>query len=338
MAVLANNYPTLADLAKRLDPDGKIAPIVEIMSQVNEILEHMPWYEGNLPTGHRHVVRTGIPTPTWRRLNYGVVPGKDTTAQVTDTCGMLQQYAEVDAKLAELNGNAPAYRFSMEKAFIEGMSQAVASTIFYGNEGTDPATFTGLAPRFNTRNVSNAQSADNVLHGGASSGTANTSIWLVCWGQDKVGGLYPKASKAGLTQEDKGKVTLENAPAGPSGGRMEAYRTVYGWDCGMMVPDWRYVVRIANVRIPDLTKDAASGADLRDLMVQALERVPSLTNCKPEFYCNRDIRSFLRRQLTNAKNVYLTLEEVAGKKALMFDGVPVRRCDAILNTEAVVPS
>jgi hypothetical protein len=35
-------------------------------------------------------------------------------------------------------------------------------------------------------------------------------------------------------------------------------------------------------------------------------------------------------------NSTLTMETVAGKKVMTFDGVPVRRCDAILNTEAVV--
>lgn len=338
MATLNNAYPTLADVAKTLDPDGKTGTIVEILSQTNEILQSMPWYQGNLPTGHRHNVRTGIPLPTWRRLNYGVLPAKATTAQVTDNCGMLEAYAEVDAKLVELHGDPAGYRFTQEKAFIEGMSQEVARTIFYGNEGSDPAKFTGLAPRYNTRNAATAASADNVIHGGSSTADENASIWLIGWGEDKVGGLYPKNTKGGLSQEDKGKVTLESAPGGPAGGRMEAYRTHYGWDCGLMVPDWRYVARIANIRVGTLTKDAASGSDLPDLMVDALERLPSLTNCKPVFYVNRTIRSYLRRQIKNAKNVYLTLEQVAGKQVMMFDGVPVERCDVLTNTEAVVPS
>jgi len=49
---------TLAEWAKRLDPDGKVAKIVEILNQTNEILMDMMFVEGNLPTGHRTTVRT----------------------------------------------------------------------------------------------------------------------------------------------------------------------------------------------------------------------------------------------------------------------------------------
>ncbi len=335
MAVLATTNPTLTDLAKLLDPNGQIATVVEILSQTNEVLDDMPWMEGNLPTGMRHTIRTGLPTPTWRKLYAGVQPTKGENAQVTDNCGMLEAYAEVDKALADLSGNVAAFRLNGDKAHIEAMSQEVAQTIFYGNEGTAPAEFTGLAPRFNTRLATTAASGDNVIHGGGS-GSDNTSIWLVGWGDNQVCGIYPKGSKAGLSITDKGQVTVENVDG--SNGRAEMYRTHFRWDCGLAVKDWRYIVRIANVDISDLTKDAASGGDLVDLMTQAVELLPSLSNCRPVFYGNRTVRSFLRRQIKNAKNINLTLEQVAGKHVMMFDGIPFRRCDQLLNTEAAVPN
>lgn len=333
MAVLATQNPTLAEVAKRLDPDGRIAMIVEILNQVNEVLDDMPWLEGNLPTGHRTTVRTGIPAPTWRKLYGGVQPTRSTTVQVTDNCGMLENYAESDKALADLNGNTAEFRLSEERPIIEGISQELAKTIFYGNEGTLPEQFTGLAPRFNSRSTAVSQSADNVLHAGGS-GADNTSVWLVVWGPQSVHGIYPKGQRAGLDMKDMGEVTIENVDG--AGGRMQAYRSHYKWNCGLSVRDWRYIVRIANIDLSDLTKDASAGADLIDLMVQALERVPSLSAGRPVFYMNRDIRSFLRRQMKNAKNVLLNLTEVAGRHVLMFDEVPVRRSDAILNNEAVV--
>lgn len=65
----------------------------------------MPFVEGNLPTGHKTTIRSGLPSATWRLLNYGVQPSKSTTVQVTDSVGMLETYAEVDKSLADLNGN-----------------------------------------------------------------------------------------------------------------------------------------------------------------------------------------------------------------------------------------
>ena len=331
MAVLAVTNPTLIDLARMSDPDGKIASIVEILNQNNEILDDMTWLEGNLPTGHRTTIRTGIPMPTWRKLYGGVQPNKGTTAQVNDSCGMLEAYAEVDKALADLNGNTSDFRLSEDKVHLEGMNQTVASALFYANEATAPETFTGLAPRFNS---SSAANGENVIKGGGS-GTDNTSIWLVVWGPNTVHGIVPKDSKAGLQMTDKGQVTIENVDG--AGGRMEAYRTHYRWDCGLSVRDWRYVVRICNVDKSDLTKNASAGADLIDLMTQAIEMIPALGLGRPVFYCSRTIRSYLRRQIMN-KTVQstLTMDTVAGKRVVAFDGIPVKRVDALAADEALV--
>src|SRR5690606_41765531 len=161
MSALAASHPTLLDLAKRLDPDGKIDVIAEILTQENPILEDMNFVEGNLPTGHRTTIRTGLPTPTWRKLYGGVQPTKSTTTQVTDTTGMLEAYAEVDKALADLNGNTAAFRLSEDRAHIEGMNQEMAESLFYANEGTEPEAFTGLGPRLNT--LTGAENSANVI-------------------------------------------------------------------------------------------------------------------------------------------------------------------------------
>jgi len=72
MATIAATALTYADWAKRLDDNYKIATIIEILSQTNEILDDMMVVEGNLPTGHKTTVRTGLPQATWRLLNAGV--------------------------------------------------------------------------------------------------------------------------------------------------------------------------------------------------------------------------------------------------------------------------
>lgn len=331
MTVLAVTNPTLIDLARASDPDGKIASIVEILNQSNEVLEDMSWVNGNLVTGHRTTIRSGIPQPTWRKLYGGVQPNKGTTVQVTDSCGMLEAYAEVDKALADLNGNTAEFRLQEDKTHIEGMNQTVASALFFANEATAPETFTGLAPRFN---LSSAANGENIIKGGGS-GSDNTSIWLVVWSPQTVHGIIPKGSVAGLQHEDLGRVTIENVDG--AGGRMEAYRSHYRWDVGLSVRDWRYVVRICNIDKSDLTKNAASGADLIDLMTQAIELIPNLSMGRAVFYASRTVKSFLRRQIMN-KTVQstLTMDTVAGKKVLAFDGIPVKRVDALAADEALV--
>ena len=332
MAVLAANNPTLQDLASRTDPNGKIMPVVEILNQTNEILADMTWQEGNLPTGHKCAIRTGLPAPTWRKLYGGVQPTKSRTAQVTDNCGMMEDYAEVDKALADLNGNTAEFRVTEDVAHIEGMNQEMASSLLYADETTEPEAFTGFAPRFNA--LTGAENSDNIIAGGGA-GSDNTSIWLIVWSPMTCYGIVPKGSTAGLQMTDKGQVTIEDVDG--NGGRMEAYRTHYRWDAGLTVKDWRYIVRIANIDKSALTPDASSGANLPRLMFRAMERVPNLSMGRPAFYMSRDTRTMLREQMADqVKQSSLEFKDVGGHRTFMFQDVPCRRVDALAADEALL--
>lgn len=328
MTTLATTHPTLLDVARATDPDGKIADIVEMLNQTNEILDDMVWIEANGTTGHRTSIRTGLPTPTWRKLYGGVQPNKATQVQVTDTVGMLEAYAEVDKALADLNNNAPAFRLSEDRAHIEGMNQEFAQTLFYGNEGTEPEAFTGFSPRFNDQAAANGE---NILTSAATpDNTDNASIWLIVWGPNTVHGIYPKGSTAGLQQKDLGEQTIGT----PTDGYYQGYRTHYRWDCGVSVRDWRYVVRI-NFDLEDIIASGATGPVLADLMGKALRRIPSLGMGRPAFYANRDTLDAIDLQANNKSNLaFQTIEDAQGKLIQTFRRIPVRRCDALLSTEA----
>lgn len=330
MSALSAIHPTLLDVTKRLDPDGSIALVGELLTQTNPILEDMVWMEGNLPTGHRTTIRTGLPTPTWRKLYGGVQPTKSTTAQVTDSCGMLEAYAEVDKALADLNNNASAFRLSEDRAHIEGMNQEFASTLIYGNEGTEPEAFTGFAPRYNDQSAANG---DNIITDAATPDNAdNSSIWLVVWGPNTVHGIYPKGSKGGLIITDKGQVTAENIDG--SNGRAEIYRTHYRWDCGLTVRDWRYIVRI-NFDQENVIAAGTSGPVLSQLMSKALRRIPNLNMGRPVFYASRTTLELMDLQAMDKANMaFSTIEDAQGKFVTRFRGIPVKQCDAILNTES----
>jgi hypothetical protein len=331
MATLADTHPTLLDLAKRTDPDGNIADIVEILNATNEVLDDMVWQEGNLVTGHRTTIRSGLPTPTWRKMYGGVQPTKSKTVQVTDTTGMLEAYAEVDKALADLNGNTAEFRLSEDRPHIEGMGEEIVQTLFYGNEGTEPEAFTGLSPRFNS---TTAQNGDNVILAGGA-GADNASIWLCVWGPNSGFGIVPKGSKAGLQMEDKGQVTIENIDG--SGGRMEAYRSHYRQDAGLTIRDWRYFVRIANIDRSLLTADVSTGANLPNLMFQAEERVMNTGGGRAAWYMDRGIMTKLRQQSATAvKTSTLTIENVGGVRITSFGGIPIRRVDALSGDEALV--
>lgn len=329
MPTLNTTNPTLADITSRLDDKGNIITVVEMLSETNEILEDMTWVEANGFTEHKTTVRSGLPAGTWRLLNYGVQPEKSTVVTIRDSMGMLETYAKIDKAMADLNNNSAAWRQSEERAFVEGLNQTMATTLFYGDTAAHSERFTGLAPRYSSKSAENGQ---NIIDAG---GTGNdlTSIWLACWSPNTLHGIYPKGSKAGLQIRDLGEDTVMD----DEGGEYQAYRTHYKWDVGLTLRDWRYVVRIANVNWRTLTKNASGGADLIDLMTQAIEMLPNQSMGRPVFYVNRTIRSYLRRQIANKVMAStLTMDSVAGKKVIGFDGIPVRRTDALLLTESQV--
>jgi hypothetical protein len=349
VAVLTNTVLTLADWATRRE-DGRIADIVNLLSQTNELLDDMLWKEGNLATGNKTTVRTGLPAAAWRLLNYGVPRSKSTTAQITDTCGMLESYSFVDKDLASLEGDSAAFRMSEDMAFLEGMNQQMAQTIMYGSAALNPERFTGLSPRYSTvSTANNANNAVNVLDAGGT-GSTNTSMWLACWGASTGFGLFPKGKIAGLQMEDVS--TPAPVPDG-NGGYFQAYQTHFKWDCGLTVRDWRYFVRIANIDTTLLT--GGSAPNLISLLVAAVHKVPTMPRStgpvqsatearggqplsfgSPAIYVNRTLSTAIDLQALNKTNVLLQMGEWDGKPVTMFRGIPIRTVDALLNTEARV--
>ncbi len=332
MATIGATVPTLVDVAKRLDPDGKIAEVAELLSITNEILLDMPFFEGNLPTGHVNTIRTGLPTVAWRLLNNGSTPGKSLTAQITEQCGLLEAWNEVDCEVANLNGNEGAFRLDEAKAQLESMNQEMASVLFYGNSGLNPEKFTGLSPRYSSLSAGNSQ---NIIDGGGT-GADNTSVWLVVWGKQTVWGVYPKGSTAGLQHTDWGKQVVQTA-TGIGTGRMAAYQDQYIWKNGLVLRDWRYVVRLCNIDVSNLVAES-SNVDLQNKMIRMLARVPNLKMGNAAFYMNRTVFEMLdiQRREDVRTGGQLRYEVVDGISTPSFRGIPIRRSDSLLLTETRV--
>ena len=338
MATLSTNNLTLADWAKRTDPEGRVPVVAELLSQTNEVLEDCVFKEGNLPTGDRVVIRTGLPSVYWRALNQGVPSSKSTTAQVDEACGILEARSEVDKDLAMLNGNTAQFRLSEDVAFLEAMNQTQATTLFYGNPATDPKQFLGLATRYSSSTAGNGQNV--IKAGGASSD--NTSIYLVVWGDNTAYCPFPKGSAAGLMHEDLGEQTVYNS----DGTRLQAYATRYQWKNGLVVKDWRYVVRICNISVADLvaqstTQAASASTAIIKLMSRALYRIPNMAMGRAAFYMNRTVHSGLAIAALDKSQYVLKVNEGLSQFGtpyswLTFQGVPLRKVDAILNTESLV--
>ena len=340
MAVLGIAVPTLVDVVGTLNPDGSQADIAEVLNKTNPLLPDVPFYEANMATGHRVTVRNSLPQPNYRALNEGVPLTKSTASQFDEPCAMLEDFSQVDRAAAMLTGNVDRYRLKEAAPHMEGMNQRMTTSMVYGNALANPKEFTGIMPRFNSKSgVTGGQIID-----AGGTGSNLRSILLVGWGENSAYGISPTGPIGGLQHEDATSPSgsqIPNTPPAmvlrdPSGNAYMGYMDHWMWNSGLVIEDWRYVVRIANIDISTLTVNHASGAYLQDLMIQALETIQDTAGVNPKFYMPRILRQWMRRQLNDTKNAFLSMEDSGGSKVMAFGEVEVKRLDAMNVAEARV--
>jgi len=331
MATLGNSFVDLIDIYKQQDGRGQFVPIIEMLMEMNPILDDAIAVECNKGTTHLHTVRTGLPSVTWGKLYKGIPNSKSGKAQVEDTTVFVEGLSTIDKRLLDLSTNEGAVRLGEAQAFLESMSQEVADKMFYGNTASDPEEFMGLAPRFNDLSAANG----NQIIDAGGTGTDNTSMWFVTWGDNQCNLLYPKGTQAGVQREDKGEQRVVDG----DGNAYYAMEELFTWHVGLAVKDWRYVSRVANI---DVSNMAAGSVALYDFMRKAYYQLQNrrVAGGKLCIYCNRDVLEALDALATNAgaSDSYIRLKpmEIQGEEIMTYRGIPIRETDALLNTEARV--
>lgn len=324
---------TLSDLQKMLNPDGSIARVMEVLNESNPMIEDIPWEEGDLPIGTKTTIRTALPSPSIRRINRGTEPTKGSVKQIIDVCMHLEDRSRIDVELLAGKPNPAAYRAAEDDAHVEGMGQYVARQMLYGDLESDPDTFNGFTARYNTLTGDKGSAGYQTLScGTAGANNTNTSMWFVDWGDNRVVGIYPKGTQAGLAKQDLGESDVNDV----NGNAYRAVQTLYSWKLGLAVKNVRSVVRACNIdmaKIGSLT-DANQKA-LIDMFIKAKNRLWMPKN--PIAYVSSDLYTFLECYLTNKNNVHVTREDVMGAPPILrFSGIQVKKMDCMTDTEAAV--
>lgn len=331
MATLGSTFVDLIDIYKGQNPDGTVATVIEMLSELNPILDDAIAVECNNGTKHMHTIRTGLPSVAWGKLYQGIPQSKSQKAQVEDTTGFVESLSTVDTRLLKLAKNSGAVRLSEASAHLEAIAQEVASRIFYGNSASDPEQFLGFAPRFNDLSAPNG----NQIIDAGGTGSDNTSVWFVTWGDNQCQLLYPEGTMAGVKREDKGEQRVLDGSNNP----YYVEEEMFSQHVGLAVKDWRYVSRIANIDVSDLL---AGSVDIYKWMRKAYWQLQNrrVAGGRMAIYCNRDVMEALDAANTNAgaSDNYTRLKpmELEGKEVLTYRGIPIRESDALLNTEARV--
>lgn len=336
------DWPTIAQVTKETTAGNKfMQKCIEMFNQTNDLAEDLPFTVCNEGQVHTHLMDADVPDGTWRRANEGIRAVSASSIQVSDTVALLENRSEADVVVAARSGDVAAYRARQDRRIIGGLNNNLAWCMFYGDPRVDPRKFFGLSPRYDVLGTSptNAASANNfgmrhILSAGGTTSSAQTSIWLLGLGVDTgVFGIYPStAPNAGISAEDLGKIDLHDA----DGKVFRGYATHFTVQQGLAIADWRNVVRIANVEF-SAAMDEASINLLCDIMIEATNALPDLKMVRPVFYCNRQAHTRLLQMANRKSNVALGFSDLYGiKNQLNISGFPIKRCDAIVSTEAVV--
>jgi len=331
MATVGANALTLNDYRKRMNPQGYIDEIIEVLALSNPILDDMTWMEGNLLTGNKTTLRAKLPDPAVRYINRGITPDKSSTKQIVDTSVVLESRSEVDTELLALAPDKEAFRRSEDKGFIEAFGQKVAKMVMYGNTELDPDTFNGLDIRHRIMGVTDpTQQGYTTVDAGGTTASSMTSAFLVEWGDRATTGIYPREATAGLVHEDLGQKTVYDANGKP----FEAMVSLFKWKCGLTCRDYRGAGAVRNI-LPSLftTGTAAQKLALLNAFITAHDRMRHPERCV--MYVSVALYTALKLFLMDKNNSYVTMETLSnGITVLKFDGMKVVRMDSMVNNES----
>jgi hypothetical protein len=320
-------FPTLANWFASQNPDGSIAHVANLLAKKRPILDKIPWVEGNLPTGHLITQsNVSLPSGTWRALNAGVVATDPKTEQYTESCGILESWSKVDCALANLNGNAAAYRAMKDDLKVEGLGQQLSTAIFYESVTTNPERIHGLAPRYPG---SSGYTASSYTLVGTNAGVNAQSVWLLTPELGKFYGIYPKGSMMGLQKNDLGKQVVTDS----NGASFLAFMTQLVWNCGIAVEDFRYLVR--GQWDPDDAAYADNDRGLCLLMQQMADTIFERT-ANTFFVMNRTSKKKLRAQLGSNDANFLSQVVLPNRGPVdHFDGIPIYVDDMLVAETAI---
>lgn len=336
MAALGQFLVTLADVAK--SKHKQIGKVAEVLVRHDAMLNDIGYMEMNEGTIHKEDIRSALPAVYYRKANQPIPASKSTIEERTFQASHFESKSQIDKAVAQRGGldRVPYNRWNQAQGHLQAHAQELSSLMIYGSPATANRKTAGFFDIFSTLATSEPTYKQIIDAGGT--GSDNTSILKVHWGEQSVFGVYPKGTHYGLTRTDRSKggilVKIEGIDENSNAGSFWGYEEDFETDHGLVVKDFRQCSRIANIDYLNLISGAGA-ADLIDLMISANYKIDSLSNGKGCWYVNRTIEAALHKQaLTKVgAGAGLNYGNYEGQQIVTFLGDPVRRMDAILNSE-----
>lgn len=312
-----------------LDGNAMYVKVANVLALKLPLFRMLPMVASNQVMSEIISKVAAMGSATLRRFNEYVTPTVNKRTPGTEPIAMFQDWSEVDAALYAIQNDPVQWRMDEDAIKVESMTQSVEDQLLNGNLSQYPAGIQGLFTRYNlstTRPNGVSTTRYNVQLAGGS-GSDVTSVLALELGKNKVYGIYPKNTRAGINLENKGLVTSEY-----SGGRMDVYRTKIEIFFGLVVKDDRCVQRIANIEV--------SGNDYLldpDQLSSALRRLPGGgQDPNTVILVPPTVMDQMDKMARDKLNVTYTPDEVWGGMTTRFMRVPVYTAEKISEAQTAI--
>jgi hypothetical protein len=320
---------SLAEIRRRETPDGKLADLIDVLSEENHILDYITWIECNNGFYHEDVRVASEPSGNYRALDEGVVKEAGVTEIVTERVQEIASISEVDDKKYKASPNPDGFRLSEDTLFLKGMTKTMVSDIFDGTNAADARRINGINNRSDYNALTSDYTYDNA--DGDASATANkTSVYFIQFGPKRVNLIYPRNNPQGggtmsIKMEDFGKSIINQS----------AWFSV---DFGLFIHDPRMIKRIVNISTSNI-----DGVDdfswHEDSMIDAYNDLED-NGAGAVILCNRTILAQAQKRANEKGNAFFTMDTEGegpfARSVTRFMGIPMARVDQITNTQATI--
>jgi hypothetical protein len=266
--------------------------------------------------GYKTLVRTSLPTVSFRGGNQGTALGRSTWENRYYEAMLLTPPIEIDEEVANLDEDGPAACMAKEASGIWSASvQTVCRQFYYGatsalSQGAnDSMGFPGLAQVLDTTNMQ--------VDATGTAATTGSSVWAVRYGLQDVSWIFGLQGEMRLTDPQRVRVT--DGAGNPYMALHQEIVCRVGLQVGR---SW------SMGRIKNLTADAGKG--LTDKLLGQLASCFKVGYPPHAFFMSRRSLEQLRESRTA-----VNITGAPAPTPVEFEGIPILPTESILNTEVI---
>ncbi|MCK9598582.1 MAG: hypothetical protein M0R06_06035 [Sphaerochaeta sp.] len=303
---------------------------VNVLVERHPILMDAPVREAESINGEEFDITTSLPQPYLLSRGEGRAATKGQVQHGSESMAWFGNQLRVNKEYMTSQPQPAAWLQNEEMKYLEGMNQAYAEMLFYGDSSTEPKEFDGLDVRYG------AIADYSVFDNGASTASSLTDIWLIQWDQYDCCMIYPKGERGGIQRTPLPDAPLatqtdsDNAVPDEQKKIADFMRVNFDWKGGLCLKDPRRIKRITNIHTDN---DDANAFDIR-IFRQAKNAFAGKTFGTIYAYLHSDLFTQIENAVDEKVNIHYPPNQPFATPQAYIGQIPLRPDDRILLTNS----